>query len=230
MSDTSDPVSKRLHPQETVQKVLLSSTCLFVGQLEQSGVLLTHAWPGFRDPVGATRRIEGPLSRHAFVFCFETSPLEKGVGVVLPDFTWVGDSMASLLSVLYGKRFDNHGLIEGIGMFSLPDMTAFASTCDASLAYNSHRVRANFPVDLNIGEAGRIITFFTHREANERFARTFETACSFYGRALRAAEIDPEVAYLHLITAGEILAGYFERDQDTLLDEAMKSALIEIAS
>ncbi|WP_228938241.1 HEPN domain-containing protein [Paraburkholderia saeva] len=173
---------------------------------------------------------EGPLSRNAFVLCFETPPLEKAAGLVLPDYGHIGESMASLLSVLYGKRFDSHGVIEGNGMFSLPDTTAYASICDARLPHNSHRVRANFPVDLDISEAARVITYFTHGRANERFAQTFETACSFYARSLRACEFDPEVAYLHLITAGEILAGYFERDQDDLLDESIRDSLSAIAS
>ena len=230
MSDTPNVAREQLRPKGTIQKLLLSSTCRFIGEYDQPGVLLTHAWPGFRDRVGANRMAEGPLSRNAFVLCFETSPIERAAGLVLPDYSQIGESMASLMSVLYGKRFDSHGVIESNGFFSLPDTTAFSSICDASLPHNSHQARVNFPVNLDIGEAAKIITFFTHRRANERFAQTFETACSFYCRSLRACETDPEVAYLHLITAGEILASYIERDQDDLLDESMKNALIAIAS
>jgi hypothetical protein len=230
MSETPIAVRQSLRPRETVQKLLLSSTCRFIGEYEQPGVLLTQAWPGFRDRAGAIRMGEGPLSRNAFVLCFESPPREKAAGVVLPDFSQIGESMASLMSVLYGKRFDSHGVIEGNGHFSLPDTTVFALISDSDLPHNSHRIRANLPVELDIREVAQVITFFTHERANERFAQTFETACSFYSRSLRTCENDPEVAYLHLITAGEILASYFERDQDDLLDESMKSALIAIAS
>lgn len=231
MSNTPNaPAREPLRPRETVQKLLLSSTCRFTGEYEQPGVLLTQAWPGFRDRAGANRMAEGPLSRNAFVLCFESPATERTTGVVLPDYSQIGESMASLMSLLYGKRFDSHGVIESNGYFSLPDTTAFASICDAGLPHNSHRVRANLPVNLDIKEVAQIITFLTHGRANERFAQTFETACSFYCRSLRVCENDPEVAYLHLITAGEILASYFERDQDDLLDEPMKNALIAIAA
>jgi hypothetical protein len=230
MSDTPNAAREPLRPRETVQKLLLSSTCRFIGEYEQPGVLLTQAWPGFRDRAGAIRMAEGPLSRNAFVLCFESPPMEKAAGIVLPDYSQIGESMASLMSVLYGKRFDSHGVIESNGHFSLPDTTVFALISDPDLPHNSHRIRANSPVELDIREVAQVVTFFTHGRANERFSQTFETACSFYSRSLRACESDPEVAYLHLITAGEILASYFERDHDDLLDESMKSALIAIAS
>ncbi|WP_176055172.1 HEPN domain-containing protein [Paraburkholderia caribensis] len=230
MTDTLNVPIEPLRPRETVQKLLLSSTCRFIGEYEQPGVLLAQAWPGFRDRAGAIRMDEGPLSRNAFVLCFESPSTEKAVGVVLPDYSQIGEVMASLMSVLYGKRFDSHGVIESNGFFSLPDTNVFSSICDAALPHNSHRERANFAIKLDIREAGRVITFFTHKRANERFAQTFETACAFYSRSLRACENDPEVAYLHLITAGEILASYFERDQNDLLDESMQDALNAIAS
>ncbi|WP_156414174.1 HEPN domain-containing protein [Bordetella sp. N] len=112
----------------------------------------------------------------------------------------------------------------------MPDTTVFASPCDSELPYNSHEARSNLPVELNLEESARILTFLTHSGENEHFERIFESACSFYCRSLRSAEADPEVAYLHLITAGEILASYFQWDIDDLLDDSMKTTLNAIAS
>ncbi|CAJ4806924.1 Uncharacterised protein [Burkholderia pseudomallei] len=207
---------------------MLSSTSRFVGELDQPDLLLTHAFPNLGDRLGFTRMTEGPLSRSAFVACFETPPIVKAPGVVLPDYSAVGDVLASMLSVLYGKRFDNHGLTESLGRYVLPDTTLFSSTCNVALPHNSHAERANFPVELNLMEGSRIVSFFRLRAQDQRFATAFEGACSFYARALRNCESDPEVAYLHLITAGEILSAYFSRDQDTLLDDSVKAALEEI--
>lgn len=228
MSDIAEQKNISLRPSETVQKAMLSSTSRFVGELDQPDLLLTHAFPNLRDRLGFTRMTEGPLSRSAFIACFETPPLVKATGVVLPDYSAVGDVLASLLSVLYGKRFDNHGLTESHGGYALPDMTLFSSTCNVALPHNSHVERANFPIKLNLTEARRIISFFSLPTQNQRFATTFEGACSFYARALRNCESDPEVAYLHLITAGEIMSAYFSRDQDALLDDSVKAALEEI--
>jgi hypothetical protein len=226
MSDAIERKKVSFRPSETVQKVMLSSTSRFVGELEQPDFLLAQAFPNLGDRLGFTRMTEGPLSRSAFIACFETPPVVKAAGVVLPDYGAFGDVLASLLSVLYGKRFDSHGLIESHGRFAMPDTTLFSSTCNAALSHNSHVERANFPVKLNLGEAMRITSFF--RVPPSRFTTAFEGACSFYARALRNCESDPEVAYLHLITAGEIMSAYFDRDQDELLDDNIKAALKEI--
>ncbi|MFM0002753.1 HEPN domain-containing protein [Paraburkholderia dipogonis] len=213
------------HPKETLQRALLSSTSYFTGEYEDEGILITHAFPGMRDRHAMQKMMEGPLSRSAFIASFDTSPPGRSLGVVLPDYTWVGDTLAAFLSVLYGKRFDNHGMIEMLGRFALPDMSSLAGVNNSLLAHNSHEVRTNFPIKLELMQFRRIVSFFSLRHLNEKFSVSFEGACSFYARALRLCETDPEVAYLHLITAGEILSAYFERTPDELFDESTKQAM-----
>jgi Apea-like HEPN len=58
--------------------------------------------------------------------------------------------------------------------------------------------------------------------------RVVSTAAKFYMLALQAVERQPEVAYLNLITAGEILAGHFEYDKDELLDDDTQALLQRI--
>jgi hypothetical protein len=62
--------------------------------------------------MGMARTFEGATSRNAFILSFETPPLEKAVGVAIPDYEPFSMAICCYLSVLYGKRFDNHGPVE----------------------------------------------------------------------------------------------------------------------
>ena len=216
-----------LRPEETIQKALISTTSRLVGEYEKNGVLLTHAWPDFRDPSASVRWSEGPASRSAFIFAFETEPVEKKSGP-LPEYSPVGESICAYLAVLFGKRFDSHGLVEGSGFFHIPDLTEFGHLCDQHLPQNSHAPRIDFPVPLNLGEISRIERLFLGTTLDLKFLRAFQGATKFYLQALQNAEHDPEVAYLHLITTGEILSNFYEYEKDDLLDEQSKQALTKI--
>jgi hypothetical protein len=126
---------------------------------------------------------------------------------------------------LFGKRFDSHGALENQGTYYIPDLTAFAETCDERLPQNSHEPRKDLPVPLNLAEVSRIERLLTGEDIEQRFRDTFQAASKFYLRALQAAENDPEVAYLNLITVGEILSNQYEYDEHTLLDSEIRGVL-----
>lgn len=207
-----------VRPLETVNKALLSTTSSFIGEYEGDGVLVGHAWPGFRDAAASSRRHDGPASRAAFVFVFETPPIERAVGITLPDYSGMPELLTWYLSVLFGKRFDNHGLIETIGHFSLPNLDQFSVLCRHTLPHNSRNLRADYPIPLNLGELARIKQLLAEPGPPEAFLRIFQTACKFYCQAIQTVEKDPEVAYLHLVTSVEILSSLPNSTNDTLLD------------
>lgn len=216
-----------LRPQETIQKALISTTSRLVGEYEKNGVLLTHAWPDFYDRSASVRWSEGPASRSAFIFAFETEPVENKSGP-LHDYSPMGGLICAYLAVLFGKRFDSHGLVEGSGFFRVPDLTQFGHLCDHHLPQNSHAPRIDFPVPLNLGEIARIERLLLDNTLDLKFLGTFQGATKFYLQAMQNAEHDPEVAYLHLITAGEILSNFYEYEKDQLLDEQSNQALTKI--
>jgi len=55
-----------------------------------------------------------------------------------------------------------------------------------------------------------------------------QTSGRFYLQALQNFEERPDVAYLNLITAGEVLSNYFSYDKDELLDEQAKDIIRQI--
>jgi hypothetical protein len=79
-----------------------------------------------------------------------------------------------------------------------------------------------------LGEISRIERLFLGTTLDLKFLRTFQGASKFYLQALQNAEHDPEVAYLHLITTGEILSNFREYEKDDLLDDQSKQALTKI--
>jgi len=217
-----------LRPQENVQKVLLSTTARFVGEYEKDDILLTHAWPDFYGQPSLSRTLEGPSSRNAFVLAFETKPIEKKSDLCM-GYSPFGNNICAYLSVLFGKRFDFHGPVEENGLFHIPDLNQYIHLCNPNLPQNTHTSRIDFPVPLNLREISRIESLFLNPSPDMRkFLRSFNGASKFYLQALQNFERDPEIAYLHLITAGEILSNFFDYEKECLLDNACKRIVEKI--
>jgi hypothetical protein len=111
-----------LRPDAAVQKALVSTPSRMVGEYDGGGILVTHAWPDFHDGRAFRRMIRGTGSRSCYIYAFETPPIEAKAGTRLPDYSSAGPIISSYLSLLFGKRFDPHGLIEHAGFFCVPDL------------------------------------------------------------------------------------------------------------
>lgn len=233
-SSESKPAAKRadsLLPSETVQKLLISTTSRVVAEYKTEGMVITHAWPDFYRAASTARMFEGPLSRSGLLVAFETERVEAKAGSTRPDYSPWGEVVCAYLSVLFGKRFDSHGLVEGSGLYRIPEMTAFGSTCNPKLAFNSHEERARMPVPLNLENVSSIERVFTDRAIGEsptedqRTLQRLDLICRFYMRALQNAERDAETAYVNLVTAGELLAGLANYSSEDRLDRQTRKDL-----
>lgn len=222
-------MSHSLRPDETVQKLLISSPSRFVGEFDQSDLLVTHAWPDKTRSFSA-RLDEGPASRSAYMVCFRTTPHKKRPGVPVPDYSATGPIICAYFSVLFGKRFDFHGLIEGSGFFNLPNLSEYFSLADHRLPQNSHAPRKGVGIPLNLAEVKRLLPVLTSSGIAKEAIQTFQFASRFYLQALQAYESDPEVAYLHLITAGEILSNAHSFEERDLLDAQVVAGLERISA
>lgn len=227
MPKTEEPPIK---PHPDVQKLLVSTTSRFIGQLDLDGIFMGHANRGLGDGQAWARMGEGPVSRSAYVLSFRTPPQDEAApGVVIPSYEHVGETVCAYLAVLYGKRFDFHGSLESSGFFCLPELSQYASLCQPWLPQNSHAERGDYAVPLNLAEARRILPLLSGA-AEPTHANAFRAASKFYLQALQTAEQDPEVAYLALITAGEILANAVDIDVDDLRPQEINDALHRIAA
>lgn len=113
-------------------------------------------------------------------------------------------------------------------MFRLPDYSLFQSLVQPRLPQNSHAPRRDIAVPLNLVEIGRIEPLLRPGQ-DPRFMTFLQTAGRFYLQALQNFEERPDVAYLNLITAGEVLSNYYSYDKDELLDEQVKDIIRQIA-
>lgn len=217
-----------LMPDETIHKILISTTSRLVGSYENDDILISHAWQHFSNSNGIIREEENPVSRSAFVLAFQTEGYEKAAGVEIPDYTYIGEIVCSLLSVLYGKRFDSHGLLEGSGFFNTPDLTVYNHICNHKLPFNSHKARRCFSIPLNLVHFKAVDKLLLSPEIDQDFKHKLFAACKFYCQAIQTIESDPEVAYLHLITSGEIISGHHSYEQEDVLDAVMLEYLAEI--
>ena len=213
MCDTETTSHHRLKPQDTVQKFLSSTTSKLYGEYTNRQILITHAFPEFQDRATRMRTEETYMSRSAYVIAFETPPIEKKIGASLPDYSPEGEHITAYLSVLFGKRFDCHGLIEGSGFYRIPDLSSYDIPSDPRLPFNSHTPRSCFTVPLNLTAISTIDPVIVGTSSDPPDLSRLNAACDFYMQALQNAERNREVAYLHLITAGEILSGYFRHSR-----------------
>lgn len=216
--------SASLSPSDEIQRILISTPARFVGQFERPGIAIQHAWPPFqagrRDWV---QHPESPLGRTALVLAFRTPPTSKAPGVVVPNYEGMGNHVAGLLSVLFGKRFDVHGPLQMSGSYGVPDLTRFAAPIDPTTPWTRGQPRVDHPIPLDLGEISRVETLLVPKDNKD--STTFHGAAAFYRRALQAVEDDPEVAYLHLVTAGEILSRTTKFDDDSHLDKDAREIL-----
>lgn len=219
-----------LRPDKTVQKILISAPGRFTGEFESQNTLITHAWPPFHSGRRDWFQDNSPLSRTAFVLAFRTVRSPELPGFVVPNYEYAGRLVSSVLSVLFGKRFDTHGPLEMSGSFGVPDLSQFSTPTGRDLPHNSSRLRSNYPVPLALSEVKRIENLIQGHHQDTKAQTTFLTAARFYQRALQTVEDDPEIAYLHLITAGELLANHRPFDEEKHIDPTTRAALARITA
>lgn len=218
----------RLRPNDSVQKLLFSTTSKLNGEYESENFLITHAWNYPSPNSSRNREQEGPASRNAYVASFRTESWREKNDLVIPDYSGAGELICSFLAVLYGKRFDSHGLTEGSGFYRLPDLSHYNQICDHRLPFNSHKPRANLPVELSLNCISAIEMIFFSSKIDKALMAKLKAACKFYLQALQNAEDQPEISYLHLITAAEVISAHFEFSDEDLIDEVMRKDLAQI--
>lgn len=218
----------KLRPPETSHKLLISTSSRFVGEFESELLLVALALGNSRDQRYQMSHTQNPLSRNTFVVAFEVEPWEKVAGSIIPDYNWVGEMFCIYASILFGKRFDSHGLLEGIGLFHVPNYTLFQSLTKPTLPQNSYTPRRDIDIPLDLKEVAKIEPLFKG-DHDPKFVNFLQTAGRFYLQALQNFEERPDVAYLNLITAGEVLSNYYEIKKEELLDDDARDILTKIA-
>jgi hypothetical protein len=217
--------------EETTGKVLLSTTSRFVGEWKEEGFALSHAWPDFGDRIKTiTGFSENLLCRNYFVASFETRPPTRdGNEIVFPDCTGYGNKICACLSVLFGKRFDNHGCFEASGRYHVPVNLGKDPILNPKYPIHGHKPRPDLAIQLNLSESARILRVLdSSTPIDPGLKQSFLTAARFYWLALQEFDADPERAFLDLVTCGEVIASTRHFETDDLLDEQTTADLERI--
>jgi hypothetical protein len=214
-----------LRPAEEVHKFLLSTPASFAGEYETRDILITHAWP---DAMSPARRpslwnAQSPIYRTYLVAVLRTETRKEDERF-LPNYHYWGDLLAVCLAVLFGKRFDHHGMLETGGLFCLPTSIHPSPIGKQYLAPFNHEPRKDGLVPLNLVELSRIAPLL-ELAGDQKAIRMFLTAGGFYLRSLQGLEDHPEAAFVDLVTAGEVLSNFYEIAEDELLDDEIKELI-----
>ncbi|MFW9258541.1 MULTISPECIES: hypothetical protein [unclassified Nostoc] len=222
----------RSHPN--IHKCLISSPARFNGDYENDELLIAPAHPSMRNQaLKNTQREneynESQISIYYYVCTFNFLP-EPDQQIVIPDNSYIGDSISIALAVYYGKRFDNHGILESYGIFWMPNYEPIFSIYNYYFGINNHFPRKDLEIPLTFDKCEAIIKFILTRNAQyEKLHRYFLAAGKFYLNSLQIMDQDIEKAYLDLITCGEILSNFYEYTDNELYDEETKQIFIRLA-
>lgn len=160
---------------------------------------------------------------------FEVPPWEED-SVIIPSYRSFGEVVCTYLSILYGKRFDSHGFFESRGSFHLPNLDSVSPTLHPTAPPHNHSPRKNLEIELNLAKFDLIRTLVNTEFSKEKFLRFLQTAGGYYYRALQVSDTQPEVAFLNLVTCGEILSNYYDYERSSLLNPEMQKILRRIES
>jgi hypothetical protein len=215
-----------LRPDKSIHKFLISTPSRFVGEFESSDLLITHAWPTFQGDRDALGLRPGPYSRNYYVIIFRIPPPDNQLR---PNYRPLGERICASLGFLFGKRFDFHGVIESDGMFHAPDMSVRVVELSESGPYN-HRPRKDLDIELNLTHFGKISALFVGGNMPQVFLNVLFAAAMFYQRSLQIFDLEPGLAYLDLITCGEILCNHTNYPDTSLYDPDVLDALEKLRS
>jgi len=211
---------KMLKPDENIHKYLISSTSRFVGEYESADLLITLAWPSSEN-IGQfyAGQKENPYSRNYFVIVFKTDPIPKKQSIVIPNYDWFAEFVCIYLSILFGKRFDNHGPLETNGSFFLANNSGMGvPTRFHNIGVNNHKPRCDLQLPLNLSEFKRLEPLLLNK-VDESVISITNAAGRFYLRSIRLFDTDPEIAFLDLVTCGEIISNYYQYPDEELYDD-----------
>lgn len=204
-------------PDETIVKLLISSPSKIVSEYESEKILIANAFLNV-DKTYATQITENPNCRNYYILVLRTK------GEISAYYKNYGDIICTYLSILFGKRFDNHGCLEQFGVFFVPDIDNIKPLTLYYAGWNNHKPRCDLGIELNF-ENFKLVDKLLNDDIDEHFKNVLNTAGNFYLQALRMFEEEPEIAFINLVTCGEVLSNYFDYSEEDIYDQELKAAL-----
>jgi hypothetical protein len=208
-------------------KVLLSSPTKLQGNYSQEDLIIEPVSPNMMGIHSIQNRRfdrlepEIFLGKYHYMLVFDIPEKEEN-SILIPDHSYVGDYISVALSVLYGKRFENHGMIEGSGFFWMPHYEdSITSYLDNYYPVYNLFPRKDVNFNLELEKCSSIVDFTLHAK-NKKLFNYFFNAASFYLSSIKSIHSDLDKAYLDLITCGEILSSFYTYSEEELYSHDKK--------
>ena len=217
-------------------KIALSSPAHFSGEMLTDSFWLTHAWPLHKSNTD----ILDPSSRFHrsfFVLTFRERelPEEAEKKRQPPYYDFVGDYFCVVLSTYFGKRFDNLGFIQSNGIHCIPGIQPPTLRKLPGALPVTSKPRVDLGIKLELHQATPLVPILeaVFLEINEKqpVSPKLELAFvagRFYLQALQLFESDPELAFLALVNAGEVLVSGLKFAEEELYDAETRELLAEV--
>jgi len=213
---------KFLRPSLNITKLLISTPSHLTGKYENDVFRVV----GATENLGTRTAKREEREYRQYVELTVETPVYDHDTVVIPDYSHLGENFCIALGVLFGKVFHSHGLTQQHGLAYIPEMKNHDTVFNKSLCFNNFSPRVDYNLNLDLGNIKHIESVLLKHDGTIADAQsTFFYSGRFYIQALRMVENNPELAFLSLITAGEILASHFKYSADELLDEDSKNLL-----
>jgi len=217
-------------------KIALSSPAHFSGDMTSDSFCLTHAWPLHKNNMDIFDD-SGRFGRSFFVLTFRERelPEDEEKNRQPPHYDFVGDFFCVLLSAYFGKRFDNLGFFQSHGIHCIPDIQPpkLRKLTDALPVSSKPRKDLDIKLELHASKPLLPILEAVFLEINEKkpVAKELELAFAagrFYLQALQLFESDAELAFLSLVSAGEVLISGLDFSENEIYDGETQELLLEI--
>jgi Apea-like HEPN len=215
-----------LKPPETIGRLLISSPTRFTGEFGNDEVLITHAWDTENAHYSLGHQ-EGPYTRHYFVVSLAQEPFDRKTIVIptRPQAEATCDAICIAMTVLFGKRFEMHGSLQVGGSFYRPPFGASRPLVNVKSPPYNFKPRVDLEIPLMLNHFDKVLPILAGYSAEQPVPSTFFAAARFYHRFMMGFDTEPEVAFLDLITALEIISNNMEFTEAELYDPATLSEL-----
>ena len=219
-----------LYPQKNIHKYLLSTPVHIVGEYSSEDILITHSWPDIMTPShNNILKHRGDIFPSYLVAVLDIENNENDSSEVkrMPNYHYYGEMLSVSMTILFGKLFIHHGMIETNGLFSFPTDIDNSKRLHPSIEPFLNEPRKDIPIELNLVNFELISPLFK-QELNINALKIFYTAGLFYVRSLQMIEVQPEIAFVDLVTTGEILSNFYNFPEELLYDTQTKILFDEI--
>jgi len=216
-------------PDPNIHKYQISTPCYFVGHYENDYIALELAQPSVDESFTTWDSIHNTAyARNYIIIVFKSIDKYKKDDVDSYLYSFAR-RISILLSVYYGKCINEHGFLEFNGGYWIPTSINTVPNKYNFIAPFNQIPRKDLGDIMNspgsnrpcLDGVKRIAPIFDTILDETEFNNILLTAGSFYLHSLQSFNNDPEIAYLDLISCGEVLSNFkgFNYDDDKLLPE-----------